>query len=83
MFDRLDSGPPRDRMSDRTQQGGGSWDQRMVEVNVNPQDVPRGKRYFMVCIWLCYYVLVSSINEYTGLDTNKDLHGTAWSIISS
>ncbi|PFX16762.1 splicing regulatory glutamine/lysine-rich protein 1-like [Stylophora pistillata] len=47
VFDRLDSGPPRDRMSNRTQQGGGSWDQRMVEVDVNPQDVPRGKRYFM------------------------------------
>ena len=52
VFDRLDSGPPRDRMSNRTQQSAELWDQRMVEVDVNPQDVPRGKRYFMVCI--CY-----------------------------
>lgn len=47
VFDRLDSGPPRDRMSNRTQQSAELWDQRMVEVDVNPQDVPRGKRYFM------------------------------------
>ncbi|CAH3123339.1 unnamed protein product [Porites lobata] len=37
VFDRLDNGPPRGR----------GFDQRMIEVEVNPQDVPRGKRYFM------------------------------------
>lgn len=49
VFDRLDSGPPRDRGFARNVQGGGPRDQRTVEVEVNPQDVPRGKRYFMVC----------------------------------
>ena len=51
MFDRLDTGPPRDRGFVRNPQaGGGPRDQRTVEVEVevNPQDVPRGKRYFMV-----------------------------------
>ena len=49
VFDRLDPGPPRDRGFVRHLQGGGLRDQRTVEVEVNPQDVPRGKRYFMVC----------------------------------
>ena len=49
VFDRLDTGPPRDRGFVRSVQGGGPRDQRTVEVEVNPQDVPRGKRYFMVC----------------------------------
>lgn len=49
VFDRLDPGPPRDRGFFRQLQGGGPRDQRTVEVEVNPQDVPRGKRYFMVC----------------------------------
>lgn len=44
VFDRLDPGPPRGR---GTPQGLGPRDQRMIEVEVNPQDVPRGKRYFM------------------------------------
>lgn len=49
MFDRLDPGPPRGRGFVRNPQGGGGpRDQRTVEVEVNPQDVPRGKRYFMV-----------------------------------
>ncbi|XP_078383199.1 uncharacterized protein LOC144665780 [Oculina patagonica] len=50
VFDRLDPGPPRDRGFVRNPQGrGGPRDQRTVEVEVevNPQDVPRGKRYFM------------------------------------
>lgn len=47
VFDRLDPGPPRDRGFVRQLQGGGPRDQRTVEVEVNPQDVPRGKRYFM------------------------------------
>ncbi|KAJ7384839.1 hypothetical protein OS493_019516 [Desmophyllum pertusum] len=49
VFDRLDSGPARDRGFVRNPQGGGPRDQGMVEVEVevNPQDVPRGKRYFM------------------------------------
>ena len=49
VFDRLDPGPLRGR---GTLQGGGPRDQRMIEIEVNPQDVPRGKRYFMVCISL-------------------------------
>lgn len=40
VFDRLDTGPPRGR-------GILPRDERMIEVEVNPQDVPRGKRYFM------------------------------------
>lgn len=45
VFDRLDPGPIRGRGGG--QQGGVFRDQRMIEIDVNPQDVPRGKRYFM------------------------------------
>jgi len=47
VFDRLDPGPPRGRGFAANLQRGGPRDQRMIEVEVNPQDVPRGKRYFM------------------------------------
>ena len=52
VFDRLDPGPPRGRGFAANLQRGGPRDQRMIEVEVNPQDVPRGKRYFMVCTYL-------------------------------
>ena len=48
VFDRLDQGPIRGRGGG--QQGGVFRDQRMIEIDVNPQDVPRGKRYFMVSV---------------------------------
>lgn len=47
-LDRFDQGPRRSRPMGRSQMPGNN---RMVEmeVEVNPQDVPRGKRYFLVC----------------------------------
>lgn len=44
VFDRLEQGPPRGRGA---AQGETFRDQRMIEIDVNPQDVPRGKRYFL------------------------------------
>ena len=47
VFDRLEQGPPRGR---GVVQGEAFRDQRMIEIDVNPQDVPRGKCYFLVSL---------------------------------